>query len=50
MEARRLCTNVDLKDAPFVALTLHADGLLWTDDADLTSGLRAKGFNQFFIP
>ena len=48
MEARRLCQGVDLKDAPFVALTLHLDGRLWTADAELMTGLRAKGFNRFF--
>ena len=50
MEAWRLCRNVDPKDAPFVALTLHLDGRLWTGDAELASGLRAKGFNRFFAP
>jgi predicted nucleic acid-binding protein len=50
MEGRRLCAGVDLKDAPFVTLTLHVDGLLWTDDADLEAGLRTKGFDHFFVP
>lgn len=50
MEARRLCAGVDQKDAPFVALALHVDGLLWTADADLERGLRAKGFSQLFEP
>jgi predicted nucleic acid-binding protein len=50
MEARRFCREVDLKDTPFVALTLHVDGRLWTGDAELKAGLRAKGFNRFFEP
>jgi len=50
MEGRRLCRDVDIKDAPFVALTLHLDGLLWTSDEDLKAALRAKGFSQFFSP
>jgi predicted nucleic acid-binding protein len=50
MEARRLCRNVDLKDTPFVALTLHLDGRLWTADAELKAGLRAKDFQRFFEP
>ena len=40
MEARRLCRDIDLKDSPFVALTLHLDGRLWTDDEELKTGLR----------
>lgn len=50
MEARRLCRDVDLKDAPFIALTLHIDGRLWTGDDELKTGLKAKGFNRFFEP
>jgi predicted nucleic acid-binding protein len=50
MEGRRLCADVDLKDAPFVTLALHVDGLLWTADAALQTGLRAKSFDQFFAP
>ncbi len=48
MEARRLCRDVDPKDAPFIALTLHLDGRLWTGDDELKAGLRAKGFDYFF--
>jgi len=50
MESRRLCEGVDLKDTPFVAMTLYLEGLLWTEDIELKTGLRAKGFNQFFNP
>lgn len=50
LEARRLCSGVDEKDTPFVALTIHQHGRLWTDDEELKSGLRAKGFNLFFEP
>jgi predicted nucleic acid-binding protein len=50
MEARRLCRDVDPKDTPFVALTLHLDGQLWTSDFALKAGLRAKGFDRFFEP
>jgi predicted nucleic acid-binding protein len=48
MEARRVCRDVDPKDAPFVALTLHLDGRLWTGDEELKAGLRANGFDRFF--
>jgi len=50
MEAYRLCHGVDEKDTPYVALTLHLEGLLWTDDQELKSGLRARGFHQWFEP
>jgi predicted nucleic acid-binding protein len=50
MEARRLCREVDPKDAPFVALALHLDAHPWTSDTDLKTGLRAKGFDRFFEP
>lgn len=48
MEAWRLCKDVDEKDTPYVALTLHLDGRLWTDDAELKRGLMTKGFDRFF--
>ena len=50
MEARRLCRDVDAKDTPFIALTLHLDGRLWTGDDELKAGLRTKGFDRFFEP
>lgn len=50
MEGRRLCADVDPKDTPFVTLALHVDGVLWTNDAQLEAGLRAKAFTRFFSP
>jgi len=50
VEARRLCGGVDEKDTPFIALTIHQNGRLWTEDEELQIGLRAKGFNFFFEP
>ncbi len=50
MEAYRLCRGVDEKDTPYVALALHLEGRLWTDDQELKSGLRARGFDQWFEP
>lgn len=47
MEAHRLCKGVDEADTPYVALTLHLDGRLWTDDKELKVGLRAAGFDRF---
>lgn len=48
MEAHRLCHDVDEKDTPYIALTLHLDGRFWTDDETLKTGLRGKGFTGFF--
>jgi predicted nucleic acid-binding protein len=48
MEARRLCRDVDPKDTPFIALAMHLDCPLWTDDAELKRGLRVQGFDRFF--
>jgi predicted nucleic acid-binding protein len=48
LEARRLCRDIDEKDTPFIALTLHLNARLWTEDEKLKSGLRAKGFGLFF--
>ena len=50
MEAHRLCKGVDEKDMPYIALTLHLDGRLWTEDAQLKQALRARGFDGFFEP
>jgi predicted nucleic acid-binding protein len=43
-----LCKDVDIKDFPFVALTIELDALLWTGDNKLKNGLRARGFNRFY--
>ena len=45
-----LCQAVDPADTPHVALTLELDGLLWTGDKKLKTGLEAKGFMHFFTP
>lgn len=50
MQAHRLCKGVDEKDTPYVALTLHLDGRLWTDDNELKSGLQARGFDRWCEP
>jgi predicted nucleic acid-binding protein len=48
LEARRLCSSIDEKDTPFVALAIHLNARLWTEDDELKKGLRAKGFDLFF--
>lgn len=50
MEAYRLCRPVDEKDTSYVALALHLDGRLWTDDLALKKGLRAAGYDRFYEP
>jgi predicted nucleic acid-binding protein len=50
LEARRLCLQIDPKDVSFVALALHLNASLWTEDEELKRGLQAKGFNRFFVP
>ena len=48
LEARRLCRDVDPKDTPFIALALHLNGFLWTNDTELKTGLEIRGFTRFF--
>jgi predicted nucleic acid-binding protein len=48
--AFRLCKETDPKDTAYVALTLHLNGLFWTEDNELKTALRARGFNYFFEP
>ena len=50
VEAARLTKDVDAKDTPYVALTLHLSGRLWTKDDQLRQGLRARGFDHFWEP
>lgn len=48
--AYALCRDIDETDTPHVALTLELDGVLWTGDNTLKSGLKRKGFERFFEP
>jgi predicted nucleic acid-binding protein len=47
-KAFELCNDIDEKDIPFVAVTIELDGMLWTGDKKLKTGLKSKGFNSFF--
>ncbi len=48
IEAFRLCSGIDEKDTPFIALALEMEATLWTMDEVLKSGLMKKGFHNFF--
>lgn len=45
-DAIALAGDVDHKDIPFVALTISLDGILWTGDKKLTTGLLEKNFRN----
>ena len=47
MEAYRLCSPTDEKDTAYVALALHLDAKIWSEDEELKAGLRARGFDRF---
>ena len=47
MEAYRLCSPTDEKDTAYVALALHLDAKLWSEDDELKAGLRTRGFDRF---
>ena len=46
--ALRLCSEVDENDTMFIALALQLDCPLWTRDEVLKTGLRQRGFDNFF--
>jgi len=47
-KAYNLCHDVDIKDTPFVALSIDLAIPLWTGDKKLKDGLKEKGFTNFF--
>ena len=47
-KAYNLCKDVDIKDTPFVALSIELRIPLWTGDKQLKDGLRLKGFHNFY--
>jgi len=47
-KAYDLCHDVDIKDTPFLALSIELAIPLWTGDKKLKDGLRKKGFHEFY--
>lgn len=48
IQAHRLCSDIDEKDTPFLALVLELEAKFWTFDNELKTGLMKKGFRDFF--
>lgn len=47
-KAYALCKDIDIKNTPFVALSIELNSPIWTGDKKLKEGLISKGFNNFF--
>jgi predicted nucleic acid-binding protein len=46
--AYQLTHDIDIKDTPFIALTIALEAELWSSDKKLKNALSKKGFDSFF--
>ena len=47
-KAYDLCHDIDVKDIPYIALSIELSIPLWTGDKKLKDGLKQKGFDEFY--
>lgn len=46
ISAIKSVSGIDPNDAPFVALTIYLNGVLWSGDKELLNGLQQLGFKN----